>query len=82
MKYDHSAVEELVGKEENFPEVRNISVSNITCKECPEALAIIGVKGHEMENIYLENIEIYETGDSIIENVKNLCFENVTISKI
>jgi len=82
MKYDHSAGEELVGKEENFPEVRNISVSNITCKECPEALAIIGVKGHEMENIYLENIEIYETGDSIIENVKNLCFENVTISKI
>ena len=68
----------------NFvPLVQNVVVENMTCKTCPHVLWLKGYARSPIQNIQLINCDFLNAvKPNIIENVKGLSFENVTINGV
>lgn len=80
MKYNGEPLDDQSKPLENMPVIRNISVENLVCKNSNKGIFIEGIKGYEMENFYLKNIEVTSANPIHIEGAKNVNFENLTLT--
>ena len=81
MKYAGEPLDDQSKPNANMPKLRNISIKNVVCKNAKRQFEIVGVSGYEIENLYLENINVSASVPPLIENVKNLNFKNVNMAQ-
>ncbi len=79
MKYTGEPLDDYSQPNHHMPKVRNFYIKNFVCHETPCAMTVCGVKGHELENIHIENAVIHHKAPGIIECVKGLSMENVEL---
>ncbi len=79
MKYAGEPLDDQSKPITNMPKLRNISIKNVVCKNAKRQFEIVGMSGYEIENLYLDDINISATVPPLIENVKKLNFKNVNI---
>jgi polygalacturonase len=70
---------EPVPPEQGLPFFRNISIRNLTVRDCPdEGLEIYGLPDAPVQNIYFENVSIQAAAPGVISNAENILLKNVT----
>ena len=62
----------------DMPTIRNISMKGISCQNAPRGFVIDGVKGYEIENIYMEDLFVGKTPEAVsIHHAKGVYMNNV-----
>ncbi len=61
------------------PKVRNLFIENVTSQKSDMPLYLVGIKGHEIENVQIRNCEFRNAKRaSVFEHVGEMIFHNVT----
>ncbi len=71
----------ISGYDENkLPIFRNIEIKNVECRRTKDSLLLSGLPESPLENITLENISIFSSRGTTLENIKSRLFKNVTVT--
>ncbi len=65
---------------ETTPLFRNIRIEDVTCRNAPAALEILGLNESRIENVYLKDVTINATRGARLEYVTHFVRDNVTIT--
>ncbi len=79
MRYTGEPLDDQSKPLENMPEIRNISVNNLKCVDSNAGIELYGIKGYELKNIHLSNLDIRSARPVFAENVLGLNMENVNL---
>ena len=63
----------------HMPLVRNLSIENFTCKAAPVGIQIDGVRGHNIQNVYLKDLQVKADRGMTADCVSGIHMENVEL---
>lgn len=81
LRYNGEPLDDYSQPIKNMPTMRNISISNFKCGRARMGIEVMGEKGYDIENIYLDNIDIVAETPVSIGNVKNLHMQNINLAE-
>ena len=81
MRYTGERLDDQTKPIENMPVLRNISVTNLSCKRAVCGIDLCGEQGFNIENIHLSDIAMMAQTPIKIANVSRLFMENVTLNE-
>ena len=75
----HIDLEYMNEKGQFPPKVHNLFIENVTSQKSDMPLYLVGIKGHAIENVHIENCTFSNAKQaSVIEHVGEIYFKNVT----